>query len=110
MPNGAQRSALSDLVEPLVSMGDGIDAAIRDSGRSLFDAGAVTLDHVGDLSVTARVEDDDGIHKVALGSTSGGLASSCECDRGATGLICAHGLATALETRRQASDRRERAQ
>jgi hypothetical protein len=92
------RAGIAALVEPLVTVADAVPLEIREAGRRLVDDGAVTLDHAGPLSVTARVRDADVVHKVALGSTSGGLASRCGCERGATGLVCPHALATAIET------------
>lgn len=106
MSTGSPRAAVSDLVEPLVTVADAVPAEIRMAGRDLFDAGAVTLDHVGDLSVTAHVADEAGVHRVALGSTADGLASSCQCERGSTGLVCPHSLATALETWHRVPNRR----
>jgi hypothetical protein len=106
MSTGAPRAAVSDLVEPLITVADALPAEVRMAGRDLFDAGAVILDHVGDLSVTAHVADDAGVHRVALASTADGLASSCQCERGSTGLLCPHSLATAMETWHRLEDGR----
>ena len=78
MPTGTPRSGLAQLVEPLVTLADAVPEDVRDQ---------------------------DGVHKVALGSTAGGLASTCECERGATGLLCRHSLATAIETWHRAPER-----
>jgi hypothetical protein len=98
--------SVADLVEPLVTNADAVPVDVREAARALIDAGAVTLDHLGPMSVTARVVDEDGPHKVALGSTSTGLASSCDCPLGSTGLLCPHSLATAIEAWHRAPDRR----
>ncbi len=98
--------SVADLIEPLVIIPTGVPAEVRDGAVALREAQAVTLDHLGALSVTASVADADGAHRVALGATSQGLASSCDCERGARGLLCVHSLATAIETWHQAPKRR----
>lgn len=99
--------SVADLVAPLVGRPDAVPVEVREAAARLHDAGAVTLDHFGPLAVTAKVADDDGPHAVALGSTAAGLASTCDCDLGSTGLLCSHSLATAIETWEQAPQRRE---
>lgn len=91
-------ASVIDLVAPLVAVPATVPPAVRDAAEALRDANAVSLDHLGSLSVTASVADADGAHRVALGSTSRGLASSCDCERGSGGLVCEHSLATAMET------------
>jgi hypothetical protein len=98
-------ASVADLVEPLVLLPTGVPVEVRDGAEALRVANAVTLDHVGPLSVTANVADTDGAHRVALGATRNGLASSCDCLRGSSGRLCSHSLATAIETWHRAPKR-----
>ncbi len=99
-------ASVTDLVEPLVTVPSTVSTDVRDGAQVLRDQGAVNLDHVGPLSVTANVTDADGPHRVALGATRNGLACSCDCERGASGLLCRHSVATAIETWHRAPQRR----
>jgi hypothetical protein len=99
-------ASVADLIEPLVALPNGVPIEVRDGADALREANAVTLDHLGPLSVTASVADTDGAHRVALGSTQNGLAASCDCERGASGRLCVHSLATAIETWHRAPKRR----
>lgn len=101
-------ASVTDLVGPLVAVPGTVPAAVRAAATSLCVAHAVRLDHLGPLSVTASVIDGDGAHRVALGATAQGLASSCDCERGAVGLVCAHSLAAAIEIWHTVPRRRDR--
>lgn len=101
-------TSLSTLVEPLVSGADGLSDEVRLAASALLASESVALDHLGALAVTAVVADDDGEHRVALGSTAEGLAARCDCELGATGRLCPHSLATAIETWHQSGEPGER--
>jgi hypothetical protein len=96
-------ASLARLLEPLVSSGGVVPADVQQAAARLLRDDAVAFDHVGEQSVTATVTDADRRHRVALGATSEGLASRCDCERGATGLLCPHSLATAVAASRRAA-------
>lgn len=81
------------------------DQATVALGTRLAARGGVWLDVYNPLRVTATVEDADG-EQVELSASPSGLRWTCTCPDGASGVFCAHAVATAVETWRRAAPRR----
>lgn len=78
------------------------EPADYDRGRALYDRDAVGIDSATPARVSATVSDGE-LFKVELRATERGLEWWCGCPPGRGGAFCAHVVATAFATWRQAT-------
>jgi uncharacterized Zn finger protein len=95
--------SVADLVEEPELRRRSTPAAYEEGAR-LADTGAVIVETFGPLEVRAGVEG----RTVELRSADKGLDWSCTCHEGMGSTLCAHAVATAIETWRRSPARRDR--
>ena len=70
-------------------------------GERYFSLGNVTVDEITDLSAVGIVSDDRKFNTVEIKISGKYLLFQCTCRYAARGLICEHGIATALAVREE---------
>ncbi len=77
---------------------------IYNLGDRYFSLGKVKVDEITDLSAVGFVYDDRKFNTVEIKIRGGYLLFQCTCRYAARGLICEHGIATALAVREELHD------
>jgi uncharacterized Zn finger protein len=89
-------TSVADLAEP-ETLRERAGEYLHRAGEALRENGRVRIVEFGPTRVTAEV-DDDATRSVALESTTGELAATCNCDLPSANGLCPHIVAVAIET------------